>query len=164
MYKNFEGRPDRFNVKGGKRSFNLVLSEIAANELKELGWNVKEKPPRDEDEDTLYTTEIVINMDSKYPPKLYICSEKNGRKRMVRLDSSTVKELDSGEFSNIDIIIHPYEHDKDARFRFKGYLNQLYATQAVSTNFGGKYADYEVAREYDPGSPVEEDDEDKIPF
>ncbi len=33
MYKNFEGRPDRFNIKGGKRTFNLVLSNDAAKEL-----------------------------------------------------------------------------------------------------------------------------------
>ena len=162
MYKNFEGRPDRFNVKGGKRSFNLVLSEIVAEELKELGWNVKEKPPRDEDEDTLYTTEIILNMESKYPPKIYLCSDRNGKKRMVQLDIDSVKMLDTGEFSNIDLIINPYQHDKDARYQFKGYLRQLYATQAVSTDFGGKYANYEIAD--DPGGPVEDDDDGPLPF
>lgn len=165
MYKNFEGRPDRFNIKGGKRTFNLVLSNEAAKELKELGWNVKEKAPRDIDEDWLYTTEIVVNMDSQYPPKMYICTEKNGKKRMIRLDADMVKELDTGEFSNIDVVINPYEHDKDARFRYKGYCHKLFATQAVSTDFGDKYADYELAN--DPAivaHPSEDDDDGDLPF
>jgi hypothetical protein len=166
MYKNFEGRPDRFNVKGGKRTFNLVLSNDAATELKELGWNVKEKAPRDVDEDWLYTTEIVVNMDSLYPPKIYICTEKKGKKRMILLSADMIKELDTGEFSNIDVVINPYEHDKDARFRYKGYCHKLYATQAVSTEFGDKYADYELAN--DPAMtdhPSEDDDDDgTLPF
>lgn len=165
MYKNFEGRPDRFNVKGGKRTFNLVLSNAAAEELRELGWNVKERPPRDVDEDFLYTTEIVVNMDSKYPPKIYLCSEKKGKKRMVRLDADMIKELDSGEFSNIDVIIHPYEHDKDARYRFKGYCHSLYAMQSATADFGSKYADFELAN--DPAAsigPSEDDDDGDLPF
>ena len=164
MYKNFEGRPDRFNVKGGKRTFNLVLSNDAAHELKEMGWNVKEKAPRDVDEDWLYTTEIVVNMDSQYPPKIYICTEKNGKKRMVKLDADMVKELDTGEFSNIDVIINPYEHDKDARFRYKGYCQKLFATQAVSTDFGDKYADYELANDPAMTAHPSEDDDGDLPF
>lgn len=166
MYKNFEGRPDRFNVKGGKRTFNLVLSNAAAEELKELGWNIKEKPPRDADEEWLYTTEIVVNMESKYPPQIYLCSEKKGKKRMVRLDADMLKELDSGEFSNIDLIIHPYVHDKDARFRYKGYCQSLWAMQSASTEFGSKYADFELANDIAASiAPSEDDDDDgDLPF
>ena len=164
MYKNFEGRPDRFNIKGGKRTFNLVLSNDAAKELKEMGWNVKEKAPRDVDEDWLYTTEIVVNMDSQYPPKIYICTEKNGKKRMVKLDADMVKELDTGEFSNIDVVINPYEHDKDARFRYKGYCHKLFATQAASTDFGDKYADYELANDPAMTAHPSEDDDGDLPL
>ena len=164
MYKNFEGRPDKFNVKGGKRTFNLVLSNDAAAELKELGWNVKEKAPRDVDEDWLYTTEIVVNMDSMYPPKLYICTEKKGKKRMILLDADMIKELDTGEFSNIDVVINPYEHDKDARFRYKGYCHKLFATQSVSTDFGDKYADFELANDPAAFAHPEEEDDGDLPF
>lgn len=165
IYKNFEGRPDKFNVKGGKRTFNLVLSNDAAAELKELGWNVKEKPPRDVDEEFLYTTEIVVNMDSKRPPKIFLCSEKNGKKRMVKLEADMLKELDVGEFSNIDVVINPYEHDKDARFRYKGYCSELYAMQAVNTNFGSKYANFEQVNDPAAGiAPSEDDDDGDLPF
>ena len=164
MYKNFEGRPDRFNIKGGKRTFNLVLSNEMAEELKELGWNVKEKAPRDVDEDWLYTTEIVVNMESRFPPKMYLCSEKNGKKRMVKLDADMLKELDTGEFSNIDVVINPYQHDKDARFKYKGYCQALYAEQAVSTEFGGKYADFEIANDFAAPAQPSDDDDGDLPF
>lgn len=163
MYKNFEGRPTKFDPKGGKRTVNVVLSNEAAQELKDLGWNVKEKAPRDVDEDWLYTTEIVINMESQYPPKIYLCTEKKGKKRMALLDSDTIKLLDTGEFSNIDIVINPYEHDKDARFRFKGYCHKLYATQSTSTDFGDKYVDFELANDPVSGIGPSEDDGD-LPF
>ena len=166
MYKNFAGSPDRFNVNGGKRTFNLVLSESAAQELKELGWNVKEKAPRNADEDFLYTTEIVVNMNARRKPKLWLCTDKNGKKRMSELDESTMSLLDDGEFSNIDIIINPWKHDKNKDYSIKGYLHSLWATQASGLNFGDKYAEFEEVNDPAAGiAPSEDDDDDgELPF
>lgn len=163
MYRNFEGRPTQFNAKGGKRTFNVVLSEPVANELKELGWNIREKAPRDVDEDWLYTTEIVINTESKFPPKVFLCSDRNGHKRMSQLEPETLKILDTGEFSNIDLIIHPYQHARDAKYQYKGYLKTLYAMQSENVDFAGKYANY--LQTNDPGSPPDDPDDDgNLPF
>lgn len=158
IWRNFEGRPNKFVPQGGRRSFNLVLAPAVAEELKELGWNIKSRPPRDEDDDPLCYTEIIVKLDSKYPPKAFLCSEQNGRKKMIELDESTIKLLDSTEMANVDLIIHPYEHGRDVGSRIKGYLRSIYATQAASYDFGGKYSDYEVAAEH----PSEDDD--ALPF
>ena len=164
IFKNFSGAPTKFVPQGGKRTFNVVLSDEAASELKELGWNVKEKAPRNPDEEFMYTTEIVINMNARRQPHLWLCSEKNGKKRMTMLDENTMSLLDDGEFSNIDIIINPWKHDKSKDFSVKGYLHAIWATQSAGVDFGDKYAEFEIAN--DPAAnahPTDEDDGD-LPF
>lgn len=165
LYKNLEGHKDRFNPNGGKRTFVLVLSTEAGEELKSLGWNIKKKDPRDEnDEYPLYTTEIVVNMNSKFPPSINICAEKDGRNIMYCLEESELKNIDVGDFSRIDLIIHPYEHDKDARFKYKGYCKALYATEAKNAYFDGKYDSFErVNDSVETDHPTDEDDEE-LPF
>ncbi len=147
IWSNFAGRPTKFNPQGGKRTFNIVLPRKIADELTANGWNVKVREPRDEDDDPLIFTEIVLNMDSQYPPKVYLCSEFGGKKSMNTLDGSTVGELDDLEIENFDIIIHPYEHGRTEEYRIKGYANSIYATQAHNFDFGGKYDGYGVEGE-----------------
>ena len=142
IWSNFSGRPTKFNPQGGKRTFNIVLPRVIADELSNDGWNIKVRDPRDEDDDPLVFTEVVINMDSMYPPKVFLCSEFNGKKSMNKLDSDTIGELDEIEIENYDMVIHPYEHNRTETFRVKGYVNSLYATQAHNLDFDGKYDGY----------------------
>ena len=41
MWSNFGGSPTKFNPDGGKRTFDLVLTERVAMSLISDGWNVK---------------------------------------------------------------------------------------------------------------------------
>lgn len=162
FWTNFAGNPTKFNPNGGKRTFNLGLSPAVAQELRENGWNVKERPGREEDDDILYYTEIVVNMKSKYLPKVYLCSEFRGKKNMHRLYEDTIGELDDIRYENVDIVINPHEHGV-GQYKYKGYANELIVTQLESELFGGKYADYDI----DDGvmySIPEEDGEDDLPF
>ena len=80
IWSNFEGRPTEWNPKGGKRTFNVVLPRKIADQLSKEGWNVKVREPRDEDDDPLIFTEVVLNMDSQYPPRVFLAlssKEKN---------------------------------------------------------------------------------------
>ena len=72
IWTNFEGRATKFNPNGGKRTFALVLTEEVAAMLREEGWNVKTRDGRDEGDDPLYFTEIVVNMESQFPPKVVL--------------------------------------------------------------------------------------------
>ena len=48
VYKNFSGKPSAFN-REGDRNFSLVIPNIEiADALKDKGWNIKIKPPREE--------------------------------------------------------------------------------------------------------------------
>ena len=105
IYKNFSGNPTRFNPGGGKRTFSLVLNREFGEKLSDMGWNVKVKEVRDQLNDgemtrtvgladyvasyqtefdhALIYTEIVVNENSEYPPKIYKVSEFNGEKTMA---------------------------------------------------------------------------------
>ena len=171
IYKNFTGKPTRVNPAGGKRTFSLVLNEEYAERLDAMGWNVKVKEVRDQLEEgettrtvswtdymgmfrtefdhALIYTEIVVNENSEYPPKIYKVSEFNGEKTMALVPPEQWHRMDESELMNVDISIHPYTHGRsianpDAK---KGYLKTMYAMTIPATEFGGKYADYRIAGE-----------------
>ena len=171
IYKNFSGKPTRVNPAGGKRTFSLALNKEFAERLSDMGWNVKVKEVRDqlvegemtrtvswqdyvasyqtEFDHALIYTEIVVNENSEYPPKIYKVSEFNGEKTMALVPADQWYRMDESELTNIDVSIHPYTHGRsianpDAK---KGYLKTLYATAAPVDPFGGKYAEYRLAGE-----------------
>lgn len=144
FWTNFKGEPTRFNPQGGKRTFNLALPEDVADVLREEGFNVKSREPYEEGDDILHHTECVLNMNSRYEPKVLLCSEWNGRKKMNRLHGDTVGELDDIRYANVDVVIHPHVHDSGC----KGYCNTIVVTQAKGDLFGGKYDDYDLDDDY----------------
>lgn len=146
-WSNFAGRPTDLNPNGGKRTFDLVLTEDIADELKAEGWNIKYREPKEEGDDPLIFTEIVVNMESKYPPKVVLYSEVRGKKRSNRLYGDDVKELDTIDMENMDVIVHPYEHGR-GQYKVKGYANAIYVVQASQASyFDDKYADWDYPEE-----------------
>ena len=147
IWTNFEGRATKFNPNGGKRTFALVLTEEVAAMLREEGWNVKTRDGRDEGDDPLYFTEIVVNMESQFPPKVVLYTEFRGKKSANKLNERSIKQLDTIEIENVDVVVHPYEHGFSSVATIKGYARAVYVTQGQDSYFGGKYADYEEVPE-----------------
>ena len=171
IYKNFSGKPTKVNPAGGKRTFSLVLTKEYAERLNSLGWNIKVKEVRDQLAEGEFTqtvawddyisnyqtqfdhaliyTEIVVNENSEYPPKIYKVSEFNGEKTMALVPPDQWYRLDESELLNVDLVVHPYTHGRsianpDAK---KGYLKTMYAMAMPVNDFGGKYAGYTIAGE-----------------
>ena len=171
IYKNFSGKPTFVNPAGGKRTFSLALNKEFAERLSDLGWNVKVKEVKDQLEEgektktvswqdyvttyqtefdhALIYTEIVVNENSEYPPKIYKISEFNGEKTMAIIPPEQWGRLDESELVNVDITIHPYEHGRSLANpnAKKGYLKTMYAMAVPVNDFGGKYAEYRMAGE-----------------
>ena len=143
VYQNFSGSPTKFNPVGGKRTFGLVLDEEMAYILKSEGWNIKYREPREEGDDPLIFTEIVVNMESKYPPKVAVYSRFGNKRSVNNLDAETINQLDEIDIESIDLIIHPYEHGRSTTTTVKGYAKVIRVIQAPDAYFGGKYADWE---------------------
>jgi hypothetical protein len=143
MFRNFSGNPTNFNPQGGKRTFSLCLPKEWADILKQDLWNVKERQL--DDGEVIYHTEIVVNENSQYPPHLYLLSEFMGKKAMTLLQPEQYKKLDQDMIVGLDLEIHPFEHGRGTPGSKKGYLKNLWATLQSVNDFGGKYADYEMA-------------------
>lgn len=141
---NFEGRPTDFVPKGGKRTFLLVLTKDMADVLSEEGWNVKYRSPKVEGDDPLMFTEIIVNMESNWPPKVCLYSGFNGRKSANNLNEETITCLDKINIASVDLIIHPRRRKPDGSspYTVKGYANDIRVVQAPDSNFGDKYAEY----------------------
>lgn len=157
FWTNFKGEPTRFNPQGGKRTLNLALHPDIAEEMRKDGWNVKTREPYDEQDDILYHTECVLNMNSQYEPRVLLCSEWNGKRSMTRLHKDNVGMLDDIRYANVDLIVHPHVHENGR----KGYVNTIVVTQAKSDLFGGKYDDYDL-RDSAPNMGGDEDED--LPF
>lgn len=63
MFPNFAGEEQDFNP-AGKRNFRLVIDQGLADELKSRGVNVRERPPRDDDDEPTYLTKIGVYSDA----------------------------------------------------------------------------------------------------
>lgn len=144
IYTNFRGAPTNLNPQGGKRTFSLCLNQEWADKLKD-NWNVKVIEL--DSGERLYHTEIVVNDQSAYPPKLYLLSEFMGNKTMTLLQPELYKKLDSDMIVTLDLEIHPFVHGRGGNPNAtKGYLKNLWATLQSVNDFGGKYADYQMAQ------------------
>lgn len=109
IFRNFSGEKDAFNAEG-KRNFHVVLDEAQAEELRELGVNVKIRQPREEGDLPTYHAKVNVSMESKFPPKVWLITGTEGEYNKVQLDSETIDCLDAAEFENVDLILEQYEY------------------------------------------------------
>ena len=144
IFRNFAGKESRYNPKG-KRNFCLIIDNDVAENLKDIGWNIKYLNPRDPDEMPQAYLQVSVAYEN-FPPKIWLVS--GGKK--TELDEESVSVLDYAEIENIDIIVRPYTWDVNGKGGIKAYVKNMYVTVAEN-EFEKKYRD------------LEEDDED-VPF
>lgn len=121
-YKNFSGRATDFDPKG-TRTFNVVLDEEIAHELKADGWNVKERTPKEEGMPVTYDMRVKIRYDN-YPPVIAQVTS-NGKKI---LKEEEIGMLDWAETTNIDLIIRPYNWENSTGSGVTAYLKTMVVT------------------------------------
>ena len=144
IFRNFAGKESRYNPKG-KRNFCLIIDNDVAENLKDIGWNIKYLNPRDPDEVPQAYLQVAVAYEN-FPPTIWLIS--GGKK--TELDEDSVSVLDYAEVENIDLIIRPYVWDVNGKGGIKAYVKNMYVTVAEN-EFEKKYRD------------LEEDDED-VPF
>lgn len=132
-FRNFSGRPDDF-TREGDRSFALVIDdEDLANKLKEDGWNVRMRMPKNDGEDPWYYLKVKVNFGG-FPPKIIEVTSRN----RVSLNEETVGILDSAELKSVDVEISPYHWEIGGRSGITAYLKTMYAT-IEEDPFAAKY-------------------------
>lgn len=135
IWKNFSGERDRFNP--GKRGFSVVIDDkTMADELRNEGWNVKERPLLEgaDPSEQEWTLPVKLNMNRYTQVWLIVGNHK------TLLDENTVAQLDVVDIVNCDISIRPYEWEMSGRTGITAYVDSMYVT-IRENKFAEKYAD-----------------------
>ena len=133
IFRNFAGAQSKFN-REGDRNFALVIEdEESANKLTDDGWNVKIKPPRDEDDTPLMYMPVKVKFNER-GPKVYLATGD----KMVELDEESVEMLDNIDIASVDLDIRPYDWEVNGRNGRTAYLEKIHVTQVVD-RFAARY-------------------------
>jgi hypothetical protein len=134
IFKNFEGRGDKFN-REGDRNFSLLIEDPnTAEALQREGWNVKIKDGRDEDDGPFMRLPVKVKF-TDYGPNVYLIS---GGKR-VELDEESIGCLDNIDIESVDMDLRPYDWDVNGRTGRTAYLQSMQVVQRID-RFAARYA------------------------
>ena len=147
IFRNLSGKPDKFNPRGGKRTFSVVIDDPKfADQLRKEGWNVKDFKPRDGEEGEPGSfLQVKVLYSERSNPHIYLCTKKN----KTMLNEETIGSIDYAEISSVDLVIRPYEYDVQGKSGVAAYVKTMYVN-VVEDEFADKYS-------YD-------DDEEFVPF
>lgn len=137
IFRNFSGAPSKFNREGDRNFAMVIPDQDMADTLINEGWNVKIKPPRDEDEDPLMYLPVKIKFNDRGP----ICYLRSG-KAMTKLSEDTIDCLDDVDILSVDLDIRPYDWEAQGKTGRSAYLQSICVTQKVD-RFMEKYAEEE---------------------
>lgn len=126
IYRNFAGRGDKFNREGDRNFAVVIPDEGLANELTERGWNVKIKPPRDEDDTPFMFLPVKVKFNDR-GPNIYL---KTGDVQN-RLDEESVGLIDNIDIVGVDLDVRPYDWEVNGKEGRTAYLQSMRVIQDV---------------------------------
>ena len=126
LFRNFSGKPTKFNSAGGKRTFCLVLPDDLAAQLEADGWNVKQTKPFMDQEPERYI-QVEVGYKGR-PPRVVTITGEGKTQRKTDLTEETVGMLDYAEIKRIDLTINPYHWEVSDSTGVKAYLRSLFVT------------------------------------
>ena len=141
IYRNFAGVGSKFNREGDRNFAVIIPEEEMADALIAEGWNVKIKPPRDEDEDPFMFLPIKVKFNDR-GPNAYL---QTGA-RMNRLDEESIACLDDVDIISVDMDVRPYDWEVNGKAGRTAYLQSIKVIQEID-RFAARYAEEEYPKE-----------------
>lgn len=135
IYKNFAGKGDKFNREGDRNFAVVIPDEELADELVDKGWNVRIKPPREDDEIPFMYLPVKIKFNDR-GPNIYLRTGRN----QIRLTEETVSCVDHMDILGVDLDIRPYDWEVNGKTGRTAYLQSMLVIQDVD-RFADVYAD-----------------------
>ena len=126
IYRNFAGRGDKYNREGDRNFAVVIPDEEMANELANLGWNVKIKPPREDGDTPFMFLPVKVKFNDR-GPNVYL---KTGDVQN-KLDEESVGLLDNIDIVGVDLDIRPYDWDVNGKEGRTAYLQSIRVVQDV---------------------------------
>ena len=144
IFKNFEGRGDKFNREGDRKFSLLIEDPNTADALIKEGWNVKIKDGRNEDDGPFMYLPVKVKF-TDYGPNVYLIT--GGRRN--KLDEESIACLDNIDIESVDMDIRPYDWEVNDRTGRTAYLQSMEVVQRID-RFAARYANMQ--------------EDDKLPF
>ena len=141
IYRNFSGVGSKFNREGDRNFAIYIGDEDVANELRDRGWNVKIKPPREDGDDPFMFLPVKIKFNDR-GPSVYLVT---GNKK-TPLNENTVSCLDDIDILSVDLDIRPYDWEVNGKTGRTAYLQSIWVTQEVD-RFASRMMDDEYPEE-----------------
>ena len=138
VYRNFEGRGDKYN-RAGERNFAVIIpNDEIKDELVEAGWNVRIKPPRDGYDEPFMYLPVKVRFNAR-GPAAYVLSGNNPTK----LNEDTIAMLDEIDIASASLDIRPYDWEVNGNTGRTAYLQAINVIQNID-RFGAKYAEEDM--------------------
>ena len=124
IFRNFRGEASKFNREGDRNFAVIIDNEEIADRLADDGWNVKIKPPKEDDDMPFMYLQVKVKFNGR-GPRVYL---KTGR-AMNRLDEDSIDCLDDIDISGVDLDIRPYDWEVNGKTGRTAYLQSIEVTQ-----------------------------------
>lgn len=134
VYRNFEGRGDRYN-RAGERKFSVIIPNDEIKDiLVEKGWNVKIKAPSEGYDEPFMHLPVKVKFNGR-GPSVYVSSGKN----WTKLNEDNVDMLDHIDIASVSMDLRPYDWEVNGQTGRTAYLDAINVIQNVD-RFGAMYA------------------------
>lgn len=135
MFKNFEGRGDKFNREGDRNFAIRIDDPDVADALIREGWNVKIKQGQNEEDGPFMRLPVKVKF-TDFGPKVYL---KSGRPEPILLDEESIAMLDQIDIECADLDIRPFDWEVNGRTGRTAYLQAGHIVQRID-RFAARYA------------------------
>lgn len=145
-YKNFSGAKSMYNLEGDRNFHVIIDNDADAQMLRNDGWNVKIREPRNDGEDVFRTLPVKLRFNDR-GPRIYLVT--NGKQTL--LDEDGVGIIDTIDIERIDMDVRPYDWEMKGTGRTgrTAYVNAMRVVQRLD-----RFASYDAYL----GMNVDDDD------
>ena len=146
VFRNFAGAASKFN-RAGDRNFAVVIpDQETADALIKEGWNVKIKPPRDEQDDPFMYLTVKVKFNDRGPKCYLTCGDAPARELIPHddPDEDMVGILDEIDIRSVDLDIRPYDWDVNGKQGRTAYLQSIHVVQEVD-RFAARFSNNDQA-------------------
>ena len=136
IYRNFSGAESKFNRKGDRNFAVVIDDQQLAEDLRNDGWNIKIRPPRDIDDEPFMYLPVKIKFNDRGPNVYLVTGD-----RMNRLDEDSIDCLDNVDILEVDLDVRPYDWEINCKKGRTAYLQSIKVTQRVY-RFAAEYPEF----------------------
>lgn len=137
IYRNFEGIASKYNREGDRNFAVVIPNQEICDELINDGWNVKIKPPRDDEDAPFMFLPVKVKFNNRGPAAYLVSGD-----QVTKLNEDTIGMLDDIDIASVDMDIRPYDWEVNGKTGRSAYLQAINVNQNID-RFGARYASRE---------------------